>query len=50
MQKAQTTNDVEDVTMSDVLNLASWDRERNEDELRSFVERRLRVVGDDMDT
>lgn len=48
MQKAQT-NDVEDVTMSDVLNLASWDRERNEDELRSFVERRLRVVGDDMD-
>lgn len=50
MQKTTTQNsDVEDVTMSDILGLASWDRERNDDELHSFIERRLRVVGEDLD-
>lgn len=42
-------HDVEDVTISDVLGLASWDRERSSDELLSFVNRRLEVVGDDID-
>ena len=48
MQK-QNKKDVEEVTMSDILGLASWERERNDDELRSFVERRLQLVGEDLD-
>lgn len=48
MQTTQT-NDVEDVTMSDILNLASWERERKPEELNSFVEKRLEAVGGDLD-
>lgn len=31
---------VEQVTMSEVLELASWDRPRSTDELRSFISKR----------
>lgn len=48
MQTTQT-NDVEDVTMSDTLGLASWERERKSEELTSFVEKRLEAVGGDLD-
>jgi len=34
----------EPVTISDVLNLASWDRQRSDDELRSFISRRESIT------
>lgn len=36
----QKNTDVEPVTMSEVLELATWDRPRTDDELRSFIARR----------
>lgn len=35
-----TTNSVEPVTMSEVLELASWNRSRSDDELSAFLTRR----------
>ncbi len=32
--------DIEPVTVSDILELASWDRPRTSDELKNFIERR----------
>lgn len=29
--------DIEDVTLSDILGLATWNRERSDEELRSFI-------------
>lgn len=40
-----TENNVEPVTISDVLGLATWDRPRTDDELREFVEQRGAIVG-----
>ena len=37
-------NIVEPVTMSEVLELASWDRTRSDDELRNFIARRENIV------
>lgn len=37
-------SDVESVTFTDVLNLASWDRERSKDELLNFISRREAAV------
>lgn len=39
-----TQSNIEPVTMSDVLALASWERERSSDELLSFISRREAVV------
>ena len=39
-----TPSRVEPVTMSEVLELASWDRPRTTTELRSFIERRENVI------
>jgi len=36
---------VEPVTMSEVLQLATWDRPRTSDELRDFISQREFVVG-----
>ena len=36
---------VEPVTMSEVLELATWDRPRTNEELRDFISRREFVVG-----
>ena len=38
------TSSVEPVTISEVLNLASWDRPRSNDELRNFVSAREAIV------
>lgn len=35
---------VEPVTMSEVLELASWDRPRTDDELRGFISRREAAI------
>ena len=35
----QTSHDIEPVTLSEIVGLASWDRERSNEELRAFVER-----------
>lgn len=35
-----TQSGVEQVTMSEVLELATWDRPRTNEELRSFINRR----------
>lgn len=38
---------IEDVTVSDILNLATWDRQRSTEELRDFViTRTLRLPED----
>ena len=39
-----TPSRVEPVTMSEVLELASWDRPRTTTELQSFIERREAAV------
>ena len=41
----QETN-VESVTMSDILNLSSWDRPRTNDELKNFISRREAAISD----
>lgn len=35
---------IENVTMSEVLELATWERQRSDEELRSFISRREAVV------
>lgn len=42
-----STADIELVTMSDILELATWNRPRTSDELRSFVETRHAALPDD---
>ncbi len=44
-------NIIEQVTMSDILQLSSWDRPRSISELRGFVDRReieLNIVDDEI--
>jgi len=36
---------IEPVTMSEVLSLATWDRPRTNDELKDFLSQRERMVG-----
>jgi len=43
MQPSQSN--IEPVTMSEVLQLATWDRPRSNDELRDFVSRRASMLG-----
>lgn len=43
MESTQAT--IEPVTISDVLQLASWDRPRTNEELRDFVSRRTSYLG-----
>lgn len=40
-----TKSTIEPVTMSEVLQLASWDRPRTNDELRDFRSRRESILG-----
>ena len=40
-----TNLQVEPVTMSEVLELASWDRPRSNEELRNFVSSREQALG-----
>lgn len=40
-----TTSVIEPVTVSDVLELATWDRPRTNDELRDFISQREMLVG-----
>jgi hypothetical protein len=40
-----TSANIEPVTMSELLSLASWDRPRSTDELRDFVSQREAVLG-----
>ncbi len=44
-----TEEDIESVTMSDVLALSSWDRPRTSSELFSFIERREAAIADEQD-
>jgi hypothetical protein len=39
-----SSSQVEPVTMSEVLQLASWDRPRSNDELRNFISTREAIV------
>jgi hypothetical protein len=39
-----TTNNVEQVTISDIMELATWDRPRSSEELLSFIERRESAI------
>jgi len=39
-----TPSQVEPVTMSEVLELASWDRPRSTQELRSFISQREAII------
>lgn len=38
------SSSVEPVTMSELLNLASWNRQRSNDELREFIARRENIL------
>jgi len=40
-----TQTNIEAVTMSEVLSLATWDRPRSSSELLSFIERREATIG-----
>ncbi len=40
-----TSANIEPVTMSEVLSLASWDRPRSNEELRDFLSQREAVLG-----
>ncbi len=40
-----THANIEPVTMSEVLQLATWDRPRSNEELRDFVSRRTSMLG-----
>lgn len=42
--EADKTN-IEPVTMSEVLELATWDRPRSDEELRSFISSREAIIG-----
>lgn len=39
-----TSSQIEPVTLSEVLELASWDRPRSNEELRSFISSREAIV------
>jgi len=39
-----TSSQIEPVSMSEVLNLASWDRPRSNEELRNFISTREAIV------
>lgn len=41
--KTEDTN-IENVTMSEVLELATWDRQRSDEELRSFISQREAAI------
>lgn len=43
------TADVEPVTLSDVLELATWNRPRSNEELRGFVNTHLSGIPDDVE-
>lgn len=43
--EADQTN-IEPVTMSEVLELATWDRPRSDEELRSFISSREAIIGE----
>lgn len=43
METTQAT--IEPVTMSEVLELATWDRPRTNEELRDFISRRESMLG-----
>jgi hypothetical protein len=38
--------DIEQVTLTDILQLATWNRERSDDELRSFINTRHAALAD----
>ena len=40
-----TTSQIEPVTVSEVLELATWERERSSEELLSFISRREAAIG-----
>ena len=40
-----TQASIEPVTMSEVLNLATWDRPRTNEELRAFISQRESAIG-----
>lgn len=42
-------SDIEDVTVSDILNLATWNRPRSDDELREFVTRHHAALPDNVE-
>lgn len=46
METNTVDGNVEAVTMSDILNLSSWDRPRTSDELISFISRREVAIED----
>lgn len=46
MQIDNQEDNVEAVTMTDILNLSTWDRPRSNDELLSFIARREITLSD----
>lgn len=40
-----TQSIIEPVTMSEVLNLATWDKPRTNEDLRDFISKRSSIVG-----
>lgn len=45
MEHTTTQTTVEPVTISDVMNLTSWDRPRSSEELRDFISQRAVMAG-----
>lgn len=45
MEHTTTQTTVEPVTISDVMNLTSWDRPRSNEELRDFISQRAVMAG-----
>lgn len=43
--ESTTQGTVEPVTISEVLEIATWDRPRTNEELRDFISRRESVIG-----
>jgi len=39
-----TSSQIEPVSMSEVLNLASWERPRSTEELRTFISKREAII------
>ncbi|HYG83329.1 MAG TPA: hypothetical protein VD907_00435 [Verrucomicrobiae bacterium] len=46
----QTSHDIEPVTVNEIVGLASWDRERSDDELRAFIERHDAALDEDFES
>lgn len=44
-----STAEIESVTFTDILDLATWNRPRTSDELRSFVDAHHAALPDDLD-